>query len=255
MTLAELLAVDIFQFFLVVTRIGAAIIAMPGLGGTVMPVQARLAMTLAISLLVVPIVAKGLPPIPVHVLDLAVLLVKEVAVGAFLGLSAQAMMSALNLTGTFMAMQSGLASVLTNDPVTQEQSSLLPGLFANVALVLIFATNTHHLMLEAVISSYDLFRAGAVLPTGDLANVLTHTVGESFGLGVQLAGPVVIFGVVFNGGLAIVNKLMPQMQVFFVAMPVQVLGGLAMVMVTLPMMMMLFLRYLDDGLSALAGVR
>lgn len=253
--LADLLAVDVFQFLLVLTRLSAAIMGMPGLGGASVPVRFRLIMALAITLLVVPLVARTLPTMPGNVPDLVVLLFQEIAVGAFLGLTAQAMMIALNLAGTFMAMQSSLTNVFTNDPITQEQSSLLPGFFANVALVLIFMTDTHHLMLNAVFASYDLFRPGAGLPTGDFAHVLTRTIGDSFALGVQLAGPVVIFGLIFNSGLALVNRLMPQMQVFFIGLPIQVLGGLAMVMITLPLLMTWFLRHFDDGLAALSGGR
>lgn len=253
--LADLLAVDVFQFLLVLTRLGAAIMGMPGLGGAAVPIRFRLILALAITLLVVPLVGKTLPAMPGNVPDLIVLLLQEIAVGAFLGLVAQSMMIALNLAGTFMAMQSSMTNVFTNDPITQEQSSLLPGFFANVALVLIFLTDTHHLMLNAVFASYELFRPGAGVPAGDLAHVMTHTVGKSFALGVQLAGPTVIFGLVFNGGLAVVNRLMPQMQVFFVALPVQVLGGLAMVMITLPVLMGWFLSYFDDGLVALGGGR
>lgn len=253
--LADLVAVDVFQFLLVFTRLGAAFMGMPGLGAASVPAQARLLMSLAITLVVVPLVAKTLPPLPANVADLLVLLFNEIAVGAFLGLMAQAMMTALNLAGTFMAMQSSMANVFANDPITQEQSSLLPGLFANIALVLIFVTNTHYLIFNAVFSSYELFPPGASLPVADLTNTLVNTVGSSFALGVQLAGPLVIFGLIFNGGLAVVNRLMPQMQVFFVALPVQVMGGLATVMITLPVMMTLFLRFFNDGLVMLGGGR
>ena len=253
--LADLLALDVFQFLQVLTRLSAAIMGMPGLGGAAVPIRFRLIMALAITLLVVPLVARTLPPMPGNVPDLIILLFQEIAIGAFLGLMAQAMMAALNLAGTVMAMQSSLTNVLTNDPITQEQSSLLPGFFANVALVLIFMTDTHHLMLNAMFASYELFRPGASLPTGDFADVLTHTVSEAFALGMQLAGPIVIFGLVFNGGLALVNRLMPQMQVFFVAMPAQVLGGLSMVMISLPVLMAWFMRYFDNSLTALSGGR
>lgn len=253
--LADLLALDVFQFLLVFTRVGAAILAMPGLGGTVIPVQVRLLMVLAISFLVVPLVSATLPAAPSNVPALVILLVQEVMIGAFLGLIAQAMMIALNIAGTFISMQASLANVFINDPISQQQSNLLPGFFANIALVLIFVTDLHYLMLDAVFDSYLLFRPGSALPTGDLAQLMIQTVGHSFALGIQLAGPVVVFGLLFNSSLAVVNRLMPQMQVFFVALPLQVLGGLAMVLIILPLLMTWFLRYLEDGLISLGGGR
>lgn len=253
--LADLLALDVFQFLLVFTRLGTAVLAMPGLGGTVIPVRTRLILVLAIAYLVVPLVSASLPKIPANPPDLVILLVQEVLIGAFLGLIAQAMMTALSIAGTFIAMQASLANAFINDPISQQQSSLLPGFFANVALVLIFVTDLHYVMLDAVFASYQLFRPGAALPTGDLAQMMIQTIGRSFALGVQLAGPVVIFGLLFNTGLAVVNRLMPQMQVFFIALPLQVLGGLAMVFITLPLLMAWFLRFFEDGLLALGGGR
>lgn len=251
--LAELIALDVFQVLLVFTRVGAAIMTMPGFGGTVVPRQARLAIAMGISLLVVPLVGAGLPAMPNNVPDLFLLLIQEVAVGAFLGMMAQAMMSALNLAGTFIAMQSSLANVFVQDPITQQQGNLLPSFFANIALVLIFITNIHHLMLQAVFASYELFRVGAVLPVGDMANALTDTVAKSFALGMQLAGPVIVFAIIFNVGLGVVSRLMPQMQVFFVALPLQVMGGLALVMITLPLLMAWFLHFFENGLITLGG--
>jgi Flagellar biosynthesis pathway, component FliR len=92
-------------------------------------------------------------------------------------------------------------------------------------VLLILATDLHHLMFRAVVDSYELFRPGQSLPVSDMSNLLATTLAASFRLGLQLAAPLVVFGLVFYGGLGVLARLMPQMPVFFVALPVQLMMG------------------------------
>lgn len=252
--LAELVAsLDVFRFLLVFARIGAALMLMPGFGGSLVPTRVRLLLALGLSVLVEPVVHGSLPHMPDSAADLVVLLIGEVTVGLFLGLLAQAIMSALSLCGTYMGFQAGIANAFIHDPVTEQQSTLLPGFFANVAVVLIFATDTHHLMLRAAANSYVLFTPGAPLPLADFSDSMARMMTRAFLLGLQLAGPIMVFGIVFNAGLGLLSRLMPQLQVYFVAAPIQLMVGLLLVAASLPAVMMWFLRFFEDGLMAFAG--
>jgi flagellar biosynthetic protein FliR len=253
--LAELLALDAFAFLLIFARLGAAMMLLPGFGSRLLAARARLILALALTVVVLPVLSPQLPRLPDSPAVLVLLLAGEITVGFFLGMVSQALMVALNLAGTFIGFQSAMANAFIVDPVAEQQSSILPSFLANVALVLIFATDLHHLMLRAAIGSYDLFAPGAPLPLGDLANSLTQLVGRAFTLGLQLAGPVMVFGLVFNGGLGLLSRLMPQMQVYFVAMPLQVTIGTLLLIVTLPAMMMWFTRFFEEGLLPFAGGR
>ncbi len=253
--LADLLSLDVYKFLLVFARLGAMIMFLPGFAGAILSARIRLILALAFSLLVAPVVAPTLPGIPENPADLVVLLVGEVTIGIFLGMITQFLLVALNLAGTFMAFQAGMTNAFIQDPVTEQQGSLLPSFLMNVALVLIFATDLHHLMLRAAAGSYSLFIPGQPLPMGDFADSLTHTLGRAFLLGMQLAGPLVVFALVFNTGLGLMSRLMPQMQVYFVAIPIQVMAGIGLLALTLPPLMAWFLRFLEDGLLPFAGGR
>lgn len=71
-------------------------------------------------------------------------------------------------------------------------------------------------MIAALNDSYALFRPGEVPLMGDVANVISTTVTGAFRIGVQLAAPFLVFGLLFNLGLGVLSRLMPQMQVLFV---------------------------------------
>jgi flagellar biosynthetic protein FliR len=247
--LSELLSLDVFRFLLVFTRLGTAMMLMPGFGGTLISTQIRLLLALSISFVVMPTLSGVLPSLPKDLGQMVLLVGSEAAVGLFLGTVIQVLLTALNLAGTMVGFQTGLTNAFSFDPISQQQSQLLTGFMSNLALVTIFASDLHHLMLRAVVDSYAVFRPGMDLPLGDFAETLGHMLTEAFRLGLQLSAPLTVFGLVFYTGLGVLSRLVPQMQVFFVSMPIQALVGMWLVMVSLPIVMMLFLSYFAEGLA------
>ena len=106
---------------------------------------------------------------------------------------------------------------------------------------LIFATNLHHMMLIAVVDSYSLFVPGAALPLGDFSDVATRVLSQSFLLAMQLSAPFIVMGMLFYLGMGLLARLMPQVQIFFIAIPVQIFLGFLVMTVTLSAGMMWFL--------------
>jgi flagellar biosynthetic protein FliR len=114
---------------------------------------------------------------------------------------------------------------------------------------MIFALDLHHLVITALNDSYTLFRPGEVPMIGDVAALMAKTVAAAFRIGVQLAAPFLVFGLLFNLGLGILSRLMPQMQVFFIALPAQIAIVLIATAVTLGLALNLFLDGFRDHLS------
>src|SRR6185312_2327909 len=108
-----------------------------------------------------------------------------------------------------------------------------------------------HLVIEALNDSYTIFRPGEVPIVGDIAALLTGTVTSAFRIGVQLAAPFLVFGLLFNLGLGVLSRLMPQMQVFFVGMPLSILVGFLILILVMGAMMMTFLGEVQGVLQAL----
>jgi flagellar biosynthetic protein FliR len=80
--------------------------------------------------------------------------------------------------------------------------------------------------------SYGAFAPGAPLDAGSLAESIIAASGEGFALGVRLAAPFIVFGLVFYAGAGVLNRLMPQAQAFFTLMPANVILGLAVLMLS-----------------------
>ena len=89
---------------------------------------------------------------------------------------------------------------------------------------------------------------------GDAAQMAIEAVAGAFVIGVQMWAPFIVFGLVFYLGLGILGRLMPQLQVFFIAMPATIAVGLVLFALLLAMMMGWYLMHFEDELAMLRGV-
>jgi flagellar biosynthetic protein FliR len=109
--------------------------------------------------------------------------------------------------------------------------------------LMIFLTGLHHLAIGAIAGSYRMMPPGERLPTEDMAQLTISLVSGSFALGFQLAAPFLVFGFAVYAGLGLLARLMPQLQIFFVAVPINIVCGFLIFMAMLGAMMTIFLNY------------
>jgi flagellar biosynthetic protein FliR len=246
----ELMAADLFKILLVFARIGAALMLLPGFGNVLVSARARLLLALILSLLLEPSLGGRLPPMPADPLSLFLLLAGEVTIGVFFGLVAQILVSPLDLAGSTIGYAVGLTNMFVFDPLSEQQSALLTGFLNLTAINLVFLSNAHHLMFQAMVDSYTLLVPGRPLPTDDFSATLVRTLGEAFVMGFKLSAPLMVFALTFNTALGLLSRLVPQMQVFLVGLPVQILGGLAIFSACLAPILSWFLRHFTDGMTS-----
>jgi flagellar biosynthetic protein FliR len=220
--LEQLIGVNIFLFLLVFTRVGAALMWLPGVGTAAVPVNVRLAIALLASLALVAPLAPVLPGPPASPSALAILLSGEALIGTLFGLIGRVVLAALQTAGTFIALFASIANAFVTDPVAEQQSSTVSGFLSLVGATLIVATDLHEVMLRALAGTYALFVPGEPPPIGDLADMFARQVSASFALGFQLSAPFLIAALVYNVGLGVLGRLMPTLHVFFFGLPAQI---------------------------------
>jgi flagellar biosynthetic protein FliR len=239
-------------FMLTFARVGTMVMLLPGIGEQTMPPRMRLTIALVLSAVVLPAHQKAYTVDLTALAPIIVMLVQEIIVGLVLGVTARLAISALQIAGSVVAQQFGLGFVTAIDP-TQNQQGLLVGNFLTLlGITLIFATDMHHLVIEALNDSYNIFQPGEMPLTGDVAKHVTQVVAAAFRIGIQLAAPFLVFGLLFNLGLGVLARLMPQLQVFFIGLPLSILLGLLLLMAVIGAMMGTFVDYLQGVLGALA---
>jgi flagellar biosynthetic protein FliR len=222
-------------FMLVFARVGTMMMLLPGLGERVAPQRVRLSFALFVTLLAVPIVRPSFAGMGMN-LDLATrLLVTEILIGITFGLSARFLMSTLQTAGVLISQQIGLSFTMSIDPTGGDlgQAAAIGTFLSLLGISLIFASNLHHVAIYGIIDSYQTLQPGMMPASADAAELALTVANSAF----------LVFGLVFNVGLGILSRMMPQLQIFFLAMPAMILLGAVIFIVVLGLMMDGFLAH------------
>src|SRR5437763_13015001 len=242
-------------FMLVFARVGAMVMLLPGFGESNIPVRIKLAIALLLTLIILPLHRTAYQLDLASMRSLGVLMVHEIIIGIVLGATARVTLSALAVAGSVIAQQLGLGFVTAVDP-TQGQQGLLIGNFLTIlGLTLLFATDSHHLVIAALNESYRIFSPGEFFPSGDVAALATRAFAAAFKIGMQLSAPFLVFGLVFNIGLGVLARLMPQMQVYFVGVPLSILAGFLVLALVITALMGTFLDYFTGVMHELIPLK
>ncbi len=246
--LEEFLVQGVFAFMLTFARIGAALTIMPGIGDSFTPRNIRLYIALGLSLVLAPLVAQHVPnPVPTTMM-LFVLIGMEFIVGLFIGTIARIFMIALDTAGMAISMMSGLGNAQIFNPAFATQGSLIGALLSITGVVLLFATEMHHLLFYGLVGSYELFPIGAVPDTGSMAQFMAKAVANSFMIGVQIAAPFFVVALLLYIGMGVLTRLMPQIQVFLIALPLQIMMALVTLSLTISAAMLFWLSKFEEGM-------
>jgi flagellar biosynthetic protein FliR len=241
----SLLPVLAATFMLVFARVGAMVMLLPGLGESNIPVRIKLAIAVLLTLIILPLHRAAYQIDMQSMPALLILMIHEIIVGVVLGATARVTLSALQVGGAVIAQQMGLGFVTSVDPTQGQQGVLIGNFLTMLGITLLFATDSHYLVIAALNDSYAIFSPGELMPSGDVAALATRAFAAAFKIGVQLAAPFLVFGLVFNVGLGVLARLMPQMQVYFVGVPLSILAGFLVFSLVLVAMMGVFLNYFN----------
>jgi len=243
------------SFMLAFARVGAMVMLLPGLGETNIPTRIKLSIALLLTLIILPLHRNAYNVDMGSLAPLLVLMLHEIAIGIVLGATARVTLSALQVAGSVIAQQMGLGFVTSVDPTQGQQGVLVGNFLTMLGLTLLFATDSHHLVIAALNDSYTIFSPGETVSSGDVASLATRAFAAAFRLGLQLSGPFLVFGLVFNIGLGVLARLMPQMQVYFVGVPLSIFAGFLVLAVVLTAMMGTYLDYFIGVMHQLMPLR
>lgn len=243
------------SFMLAFARVGAMVMLLPGLGETNIPTRIKLSIALLLTLIILPLHRNAYQVDMGSLAPLLVLMLHEIAIGIVLGATARVTLSALQVAGSVIAQQMGLGFVTSVDPTQGQQGVLVGNFLTMLGVTLLFATDSHHLVIAALNDSYTIFSPGETVSSGDVASLATRAFAAAFRLGLQLSGPFLVFGLVFNIGLGVLARLMPQMQVYFVGVPLSIFAGFLVLAVVLTAMMGTYLDYFIGVMHQLMPLR
>lgn len=243
-----------FAFALLIARIGSACMLFPGIGEAELPGTVRAGFTVALVALLLPAVAPLMPPMPADIWRLAGMVGAEIVTGLWLGWLTRLLLLALPVAGQIVADMAGMTNVLQPDPSLGPQTAALSRALNLAAPVLILASGLHALPLAALAGSYRLVPPGALLPAADTAAQVTRAVADAFALALRLASPFVLASVLWQVGMGLLARLVPRLQIYFAAMPGQILGGVLLLALLMGALLGTWQSGVQDGLAVLPGL-
>lgn len=231
---------------LLFARLGTMFMLMPGIGEQTIPVRVRLVLALMTLMVVFPTVSGQISAVPQSGFDMFALIIREILIGLALGVAVRFILSVMQVAGTVIAFQMGLGFALNVDPSQGVQGVLLGNFLGLLGMTLIFISDLHHLALVGIVNSYDLFGVSDPILVGDFTEFGLMSAAKSFEMAIQISAPFMVFGLIFYLGLGILSRLMPQLQIFMIAMPLNILGGFVLLAAMLTSMMALYIDHVRD---------
>lgn len=227
--------------FLAFCRIGACFMVMPGFSSARLPARVRV---LLVVVLVIPMMTHiwdlVLPGLKRDTAGIALLIVSELTIGAFIGLVARMYLLALGFMGTAIATSIGLGGIGGAVIDEAEPQAALGAIISLFAIIILFTLEFHHEMIRALVGSYFVFPVGGELSPRPLLAALVDKLAEAFLVVLRLGSPFIAYALIVNLAVGLLNKLTPQIPIYFVSLPFVIIGGLAMFYVAVPVIMSLF---------------
>jgi len=243
-----------FAFVLVMSRIGAAMMLLPGFGEADVPRMLRLGLALTITVLLLPAIAPDVPPVPEAGAQAAFMVVAEIVTGLWLGWLSRLFLLAFAIGGQLIAYMLGLANVLQPDPVLGSAATPVSRLFALAAPLAVLASGLYGLPLAALAGSYHLIPPGTMLPAADSAETAVRAVAAAFTLALRIASPFLLVAIVWNVAMGLLMRLVPRLQIYFVAMPGQIIGGILLLAILSGTLLSAWDTAVRSGFAALPGL-
>lgn len=221
------LPVDAATFLILFARVGAVLMLLPAFSEEAVPSRLRLVMALGFSIGLYGLLSPKVAPVAQAQAALPMIVIAEMLVGLAIGMIVRMLFSAAAIAGSIASMQIGLASALVVDPSLGGQSPLLARLIGLAAVIVCMSLGVHHLWIASIVNSYALFPIGGLPPAQDFAMLAIRVLGGATSLGISLAAPLILYGMIFNLGLGLAARVAPAIQVFFITQPLNLLLGLS----------------------------
>ena len=237
------LSTPYFQtLILIFVRAMGFILAAPVLSSRLIPSQVKIGLCALLALLLAPTDPARLAALPSDMISFAFIVAQELAVGSLVGLTSNLVFSALQMAGQLLGLSIGFSMAHLFDPLSGTQQSNLDQMFLIVGTLVFLALDGHHGLVLGLGQSLRAVAPGTFVFSGQTAQSMLVLTNQLFGLALRIALPIVGTLLLTDVALALISRIMPQMSIFFIEMPLKIALGLFTLALALPGMIAIFVR-------------
>ncbi|RMF69097.1 MAG: flagellar biosynthetic protein FliR [Calditrichaeota bacterium] len=222
-------------------RTSALLSVAPLFGNRTVPVKVKAFISLLLTVVVAPMLKSSSQFDGITLLQMVPLAVTEAFIGLLLGFTAKLIFEGFQFGGKLISHQMGLGLAEIIDPDSGNQGSPIGNIFSLLAIVLFLNLNGHHLVIAALYRSFELAPVGKEhVAVAAAREHLLRMFNEVFTIGVRLAAPGLAMMFLIEVAIGVIARLVPQMNIFFVGLPLRLGVGLFAVVASLPLFYLLF---------------
>lgn len=230
----ELFTGKILSFILIQTRISAFFVAAPLFNWKAVPIRSKVIVSLLLSIFFAALTPCYLTSEKMQFLETLLLIANEFLYGLAMGFVVYCIFTVVRVAGHIIEQQMGLTMANTIDPFTGEQGRPLGMLLEIIFVLLLFSTESHHLLLQVLGRSFETFDLGNVPTASVLFNSILKSTGILLVLALQMAAPILAAFLIIMVVLAFMARVAPEANILFLSMPLRVGAGIIMVGVFIP---------------------
>ncbi len=242
------LLVKVEMFILILIRISSLFVSSPLFGRRNLPAIFKIGFSFVVAILLVNVVKapEAIGSFGMH--EFAILAMKEFMIGVIMGFVSYLIFAAIYLAGQLIDTQIGLGIVSVIDPVSNIQVPVTANFYYTLAMVIFLTMNGHYILIEALVSSYNILPVGAAALTDSVMVHFVNIMAQMFIIGFKISAPVIAAILICDVALGILARTMPQMNIFLVGLPLKILLGLTVIMITIPAFIMI-VNFMVDSID------
>jgi flagellar biosynthetic protein FliR len=231
-------------FLLLFARVASLMVVAPFVGDQAVPVQVKVALSLFVAFVLYPMASAQTGALDLRLISLALSALQEIVVGLVIGFAIGIVFYGVRFGGELIGFDMGFSLATAFDPEAGQNNTIIARFFGMGLLMVFLLVNGHHFIFEALNLSYTAVPIGRLAITGQSAGQLIRLSGIMFTVGIKLAAPVIVASFLVNIAMGVLARVSPQMNVFFVSLPVKIGVGLMVLMAAAPTVVYLFKKLL-----------
>ncbi len=244
---------EFIGYILILFRVGSLMIAAPLLGSAVVPARVKIAASMVLALLLVPVVHPIIPQ-PLTLAYMVKVAASESVVGLLVGYSAGLIFVAVQLGGMQVGQQMGTAMASIFNPMLETQDSLESQFFFLLTAFIYLAIGGHHILLASIVGSFKTLPIGALVLSPRVLDMVIELFGYLFAIAFAISAPAVLALFLVTVAMGFVARTVPQMNILIVGFPVRILVGTIVLLFTLPAIGHFIARMIGTLLSGLPAL-
>lgn len=242
------------SFVLAFARISAMVFIFPYFGYASVSHRVRILFTLMLTLFILPTIGHAEIALNITFIQLSGYLIKEIAIGLFIGFGGLIVFEMFSLAGTFAGRQMGLALAQMLDPAHLSRTSIVGQFWSMGMMVGFIGMGFHHFLIKIIIHNFQYIPLTMGHFPPEIGEIYVQAGSEIFYIAFQLAAPAIVFMMMVDTAVALMARIQPTLPIFLIVLPVKIMLGLFILTISLEIFQTLAFSLMEDSKSLILSI-